>query len=114
MGGFDFTSIATVYEQTSTVQKSAAAVLLRLLKIDGKDDVLDLGCGTGHITRTIRGLTNGRVVGVDPSPGMIIEAEKGEAGANLTFAVQQAEELDFREAFDVIFCNSACELALRT
>jgi len=44
---------------------------------------------------------------VDPSPGMIVEAEKGEAGANLTFAVQQAEELDFREAFDVIFCNSA-------
>ncbi len=107
MAGFDFSVIASVYEKTSSVQKSAAEVLLRLLHIGAKNDVLDLGCGTGHITRTIRGLTSGRVAGADPSPEMIAEAQKGAAGFDLTFAVRQAEELDFHEMFDVVFCNSA-------
>ncbi|MBI1921010.1 MAG: methyltransferase domain-containing protein [Geobacter sp.] len=107
MSGFDFSAVASRYEQTSTVQKSAAEVLLQLMQIGEGDDVLDLGCGTGHITRTIREVTSGRVVGADPSPGMISEAEKGSKVGDVIFIVRPAEELDFREEFDVVFCNSA-------
>jgi ubiquinone/menaquinone biosynthesis C-methylase UbiE len=107
MSGFDFSAVASRYEQTSTVQKTAAEVLLQLLQIGEGDDVLDLGCGTGHITRTIREGTSGRVVGADPSAGMILEAKKGANRAGVTFIVQKAEGLDFFEEFDVVFCNSA-------
>jgi ubiquinone/menaquinone biosynthesis C-methylase UbiE len=107
MSAFDFSAIASRYEQTASVQQSAAEVLLRLLEINGGEDVLDLGCGTGHITRTIRERTAGRVVGADPAPGMIAAAVKGRTGADIAFIVKTAEELPFRSAFDVVFCNSA-------
>ncbi len=47
----DFSRIADEYEECAAAQKSAAEILLKLLKIGGKEDVLDLGCGTGHLTR---------------------------------------------------------------
>ncbi len=105
----DFTGIAARYEDLSSVQRSAAEVLLGLLQIGRDDDVLDLGCGVGHLSRKIRELTNGRIVGVDPAEGMIREAvEKGE-GLDITFEVKSAEELDYKDCFDVIFCNSALQ-----
>jgi len=91
------------------IQKSAADRLISLLDIRRDDDVLDLGCGTGSLTRKIRALTNGRVVGVDPSAGMIREAEANRGGLNVSFAVTSAEQLDFHDAFSVVFCNSAIQ-----
>ena len=70
----DFTDISSRYERDSLIQKSAADKLVCLLDIRRDDDVLDLGCGTGSLTRKIRAVTDGRVVGVDPSAGMIREA----------------------------------------
>ncbi len=47
----------------------------------------------------------GEVAGIDPSPGMIEEAKKRSEG--IVFEVKSAEELDYENHFDVIFCNSA-------
>jgi ubiquinone/menaquinone biosynthesis C-methylase UbiE len=102
-----FTEIAARYEQDSIVQKSAAAPLFSLLAIGAGDDVLDLGCGAGNLTRKIRELTTGRVVGVDPSPGMLREAEATRGEMEMEFRTEDAESLEFRDSFDVIFCNSA-------
>ena len=52
-----FSKIATKYEQYSSLQKSAANFLLALLEIKGDEDVLDLGCGVGNLTRKIREMT---------------------------------------------------------
>ncbi|WP_456371336.1 methyltransferase domain-containing protein [Thermodesulfatator atlanticus] len=109
MEKIDFSKIATKYEELATVQKSASEVLLKLLKIRDNDDVLDLGCGTGHLTRKIRSLTNGKVVGIDPSEGMIREAVEKSKGINITYEVKGAEDMDYEESFDVIFCNSALQ-----
>ncbi|WP_202319022.1 class I SAM-dependent methyltransferase [Archaeoglobus neptunius] len=95
------------YEKYATVQKSASEILLKLLKIGENDDVLDLGCGTGHLTRKIRSLTKGRVVGIDPSEGMIREAIEKSKGLDITYEIKSAENMDYEEGFDVIFCNSA-------
>ncbi len=103
----DFTNIAARYEEDSLIQKSAAEKLIGLLDIRGNDDVLDLGCGTGALTRKIRPMTDGNVVGVDPSTGMICEAGNGRQGFDISYDVKTAEELDYRDRFTVIFCNSA-------
>lgn len=70
----NFTTIAPKYRQTATPQRSASERLFDMLEISRTDDVLDLGCGAGHITRTIRSKTDGIVVGTDPSAGMIAKA----------------------------------------
>jgi trans-aconitate methyltransferase len=49
-----FSKISGTYEQTAVVQKSASDILLGILDIEETDDVLDLGCGPGHLTKRIR------------------------------------------------------------
>ncbi len=102
-----FSEIANRYERDSIVQKNAADPLFSLLAIGGGDDVLDLGCGAGNLTHKIREITTGKVVGVDPSEGMLREAEAKYGGPAMDFRLADAESLNFRDAFDVIFCNSA-------
>ncbi len=103
----NFTQISARYEQDSLIQKSAAEKLIGLLDIQRGDDVLDLGCGTGALARKIRTMTDGNVVGVDPSAGMIREAESERQDMNIIYDVKSAEGLDYRDGFSVIFCNSA-------
>jgi len=104
-----FNEIAARYERDSLIQKSAADRLISLLGIARNDAVLDLGCGTGSLTRKIRALTDGRVVGVDPSAGMICEAEANRGALNISFAVKSAEQLDYHDEFSAVFCNSAIQ-----
>ena len=109
MNRVDFSKIATKYEGYSSVQKSAAEALLKLLEIGNTDDVLDLGCGVGNLTRMIREITKGKVVGIDPSEGMIKEAMKKCRGSDITFEMKSAEEMEYKNCFDVIFCNSSLQ-----
>ncbi len=106
MNKIDFSRIATEYEGYATAQKSASEILLKLLRIGDNYDILDLGCGTGNLTRKIRSLTNGKVVGIEPSEGMIKEAIKKSRGLDIVYEIKSAEEIDYKESFDVIFCNS--------
>lgn len=101
----NFTSISPHYRQTATLQKSAAERLFEMLDIGTKDDVLDLGCGPGHLTSKIRAMTEGSVVGIDPSQGMITEARHNYP-SRITFLVGDAETLSSAGQFDAIFCNS--------
>ncbi len=107
MGKIDFSKIATKYEDYSLIQKSTAGILLEILEIGDNDDVLDLGCGVGNITREIRKITKSKVVGIDPSEGMIKEAIGKSRGFDIIFKVESAEEMDYKDCFDVIFCNSS-------
>ncbi len=109
MGDYDFSEIAWEYESLATVQRSASEILLSLLKIRETEDVLDLGCGTGSLTRMIRKLTKGRVVGVDPSEGMLREAVEKSGGLQIEYVMKRAEDIEWEEEFDVIVCNSALQ-----
>lgn len=109
MSRVDFSKIATKYEEYSSVQKSAAEVLLKLLEIRNTDDLLDLGCGVGNLTRRIREITKGKIVGIDPSEGMIKEAIEKSRGLDITFEVKSIEEMEYNSCFDVIFCNSSLQ-----
>lgn len=102
----DFTEISKRYEKDSLVQRSASEQLFDLLKIKGAEDVLDLGCGAGNLTKKLAEQTKGKVVGVDASEGMIAEAKKNYGSLGITFEVCPVEELNYTDSFDVIFCNS--------
>lgn len=105
MSNFDFTGIARRYEKDSILQRTAAEHLISLLEIGPQEDVLDLGCGPGHMAERISRITSGRVLGVDESPGMIAEARS--KYSQISFQRAVAEELPAEQEFDVIFCNSA-------
>ena len=102
----DFSKIAKKYENFSLVQKSAAETLIRLLDIAPEDNVLDLGCGSGNLTRNIRSITRGELIGIDPSEGMIKQARKQYSHLNIVFKKQSAEDVNYKNQFNIIFCNS--------
>ena len=101
-----FNKISKTYERDSIVQRSASEILLELLDIKSNSTVLDLGCGTGHLTSRLKEKTGGTVVGVDPAEGMIEKAKEKYAGNRVMFRTLSADQLDYREEFDAIFCNS--------
>lgn len=104
----DFNSKAFTYANSSLVQKSASETLLNLLSIQPGEDVLDLGCGPGHITKKIARITDGTVMGIDISEGMIEQAISSSQGfPNLSYYVMDAENFELPVRFDVIVCNSA-------
>lgn len=123
----NFSTIASHYEKSSIVQKSASDELFDLIKITETDDVLDLGCGTGNLTKKIKDITKGNIVGIDSAEGMIEKAKQNCKHLNISFEVYSAQDFNFNEQFDVIFCNSTfqwfknpeivlnnCHRALRT
>ena len=107
MGEFSFDRVAGDYGSKSLVQACAARKLIGLLEIGPHESVLDVGCGPGHITRQLVDITDGRVAGTDISAGMISQA--ADAYPGIEFARVAAEDLDFDNEFDVVFCNSTLQ-----
>lgn len=103
----NFNEISSRYESGSLVQRNASDRLIDLLRIGPREDVLDLGCGSGGITKNIAGMTGGRVLGIDPSDGMVREARSRNTDGNVAFEKKNAENFSYPDGFDVIFCNSA-------
>lgn len=107
MSEVNFNSKAFTYADNALVQKSASEVLLNLLSIQPEEDILDIGCGPGHITKKIAQITKGTVLGIDVSPGMIEQAvSSNKEFSNLKYSVMNAESLELNTKFDVIVCNS--------
>ena len=72
--------------------------------------VLDLGCGTGGITRFVaKEYRPARIVGIDVDAGLIARATKGAAGLEgVTFRTVTPGPLPFADgSFDVVFSKDA-------
>ncbi len=107
MSEINFNSKASTYANSALVQKQTTEILLKLLSIQPKEDVLDLGCGPGHITKKISQITEGTVLGIDVSQGMIEQAiNSSQEFSNLRYSVMDAENLELPTNFDVIICGS--------
>jgi ubiquinone/menaquinone biosynthesis C-methylase UbiE len=100
-----FDNISGQYKEKSLVQQKASLKLLDLLKVGCTDSVIDVACGTGHITNLLSKVTGGRVVGIDVSEGMIKQARA--LYPSIEFRWVAAEDLDYNNEFDIAFCNSA-------
>ncbi|WP_169951697.1 class I SAM-dependent methyltransferase [Microbispora sp. H11081] len=71
--------------------------------------ILDVGCGTGYLTRLLAPLvgSEGRVTGVDPSPAMIGHARRRSPG-NCSYQAGEGQELPFPDAsFDIVVSSFA-------
>jgi trans-aconitate methyltransferase len=103
-----FDEVAARYDRHAVVQKDAGERLVELLALEGDEDVLDVGCGTGHMAAVMRPLTSGTIVGIDPSAEMIAVARERSL-PYVRFEVKAAEELDESAAYDAVTSNSALQ-----
>ncbi len=94
---------AGLYDDKHSFVWKMAAGVLDLLEAKPGERILDLGCGTGHLTEQIAA-TGAKIVGVDRSPDMIRQAR--EKYPSLQFAVMDAREIRFAELFDAVFSNA--------
>lgn len=93
---------AELYDNKHEFVSQLATDLVELLSPQPGERILDLGCGTGHLTDKIATITE--VLGIDSAATMI---EKARANyPNLRFELANAAELNFIEQFDGVFSNA--------
>jgi trans-aconitate methyltransferase len=78
--------------------------LIDLLAPRPGERILDLGCGTGHLTSRIAAL-GADVTGLDGSVSMIAQARQNYP--KLRFVLSDARTFHFNEPFDAVFSNAA-------
>jgi trans-aconitate 2-methyltransferase len=79
------------------------ADMISLLAPQAGERILDIGCGTGHLTAQIAN-SGATVVGTDRSAEMVNTARR--EYPHLQFEVGDARDLGFRAEFDAVFSNA--------
>jgi trans-aconitate methyltransferase len=94
----------TLYDEKHSYVTKAGEEVIRLLAPRAGERILDLGCGTGHLTAKIAE-SGATVVGIDPSPRMLERARH--LYPALRFELAAAEDFADPEPFDAVFSNAA-------
>jgi SAM-dependent methyltransferase len=93
--------IAALDEQAAlpSIQRLRAAAF-DMLRTGRGDAVVDVGCGTGDVVRALASIVGagGRVVGIDASWTMVVEAQRRIDASNVELLVGDAERLDLEDA----------------
>jgi ubiquinone/menaquinone biosynthesis C-methylase UbiE len=90
-------------------QRALRRAFLSDIDFPNRARVLDVGCGTGVLTRVLAGWSGvGEVVGVDPAPSLLDKARELAGGlSNITYEVADGRDLPFEDAsFDVVIFDS--------
>jgi trans-aconitate methyltransferase len=95
---------ASLYDQKHSFVSEYGKNLIPLLEPQPGESILDIGCGTGHLTKAIAE-TGAHVVGIDSSSSMIETART--TYPDLEFLVADARNLSFPTPFDAVFSNAA-------
>jgi len=93
----------SLYDQKHAFVYEYGKGLIPLLKPQPGELILDLGCGTGHLTQTIAE-SGANVIGIDSSASMIETARI--TYPHLEFHVADAKDFSFASPFDAIFSNA--------
>ena len=93
----------SLYEQKHAFVYEYGKGLIPILQPQPGELILDLGCGTGHLTQTIAE-SGAHVIGLDSSVSMIETAQS--TYPQLEFLVADAKDFSFVTPFDAIFSNA--------
>ena len=93
-----------LYDNKHSFVAEMGAGVIELLAPQLGERILDLGCGTGHLTQEIAN-QGAEVIGVDSSTEMIEEGKF--LFPELDLRVGNGEKLDFNQEFTAVFSNAA-------
>lgn len=94
---------STLYDKSYDFVSKYGEGILSYLNPKPSEIILDLGCGTGDLTKEIS-LSGANVIGVDSSADMIAKAKS--KFPELEFYQMDARELKFDILFDAVFSNA--------
>jgi SAM-dependent methyltransferase len=95
---------ASFYDQKHSFVSEYGKSLIPLLDPQPGESILDLGCGTGHLTQAIAE-SGAHAIGLDSSASMIETART--TYPDLQFLVADARNFSFPTPFDAVFSNAA-------
>jgi SAM-dependent methyltransferase len=95
---------AGLYESSSQFVWKYGGGVVALLEPKPGERILDVGCGTGHLTAEIAA-AGATTFGIDASPAMIAQARQN--FPKLSFRLVDAAEFQSEPAFDAVFSNAA-------
>jgi trans-aconitate methyltransferase len=100
---------SALYDDRHSFVWKKAGDLVDLLDPQPNERILDLGCGTGHLTAQIAApridKCGAEVTGLDSSASMIAQARQNYP--KLKFVLADARTFAFDEPFDAVFSNAA-------
>lgn len=105
---------AASYEAATPVQQSMAQrlaeVVRRHVARDNVRRILDLGCGTGGLTRMLReSFPSAEITGVDISPGMVEFARRHSPGVDFVAADAEQYVHGLARGYDLIVSNATIQ-----
>jgi|AGTN01.3.fsa_nt_gi Methylase involved in ubiquinone/menaquinone biosynthesis len=108
-----FTAAAATYDRAAAAQACAADRLMDLVlecKLPANPTVLEVGCGTGLLTRRLMPQLGGHWLVTDLSAAMVAAARAATPGANAAFRVMDAEQPDVPAGlYDLVVSNMAAQ-----
>ncbi len=108
MGRFE-TTAATYAARREPYPPAFFAAVAEKLRLTGRERLIDLGTGPGVLALGFAPYV-GEIIGVDPEPAMVAEAEKAAAEAKLTFPIRpgRAEDIGLELGpFDLVTIGRA-------
>ena len=95
---------AGLYESGFQFVWKHGAGVVTLLEPKPSERILDLGCGTGHLTAEIAA-AGASTLGIDASPAMVAQARQN--FPKLSFQLIDAAEFQSEPIYDAVFSNAA-------
>ena len=80
--------------------------IIRIISPRKNDEILDIGCGAGHIIEEIEA---GNITAIDISKEMLSKAKKRLRKKRVTFLKRDAQNIRLRKKFDKIICSEVIE-----
>jgi malonyl-CoA O-methyltransferase len=95
------------YDEYANVQKHMSKKLLSMVQIEDGMNILEIGCGTGYLTKLILEKDkNVKITAVDIAPGMIEFCKKDKDLKSVDFFQGDIEKMDLTEEYDLIISNA--------